>query len=280
MDSRKVSVIMGIYNCADTLPTAIDSILEQTYTNWELIMCDDGSNDETYAVATQYVQQYPDKIRLIRHDTNQYLSASLNDCLKLASGYYVARMDGDDISVPERFAKQVEFLEENPEYQLVGSAMQWFNESGQLGVLQKPARPDKYSLKGMPPFNHATIMTYKSVYDALGGYLVSERTRRAQDLELWFRFYAKGYNGANLAEPLYLCREDVSAIKRRTFKVRFNAYKTRIIGYKMLGYPWHWYIPPTLGLLKSLIPSRVFYSYRKLQSWVQKKRQNHEHDVS
>ena len=111
----KISVIMGIYNCASTLPDAIDSILSQTYTDWELILCDDGSVDDTYAVAEEYQIKYPEKIRLIKNESNSGLPKTLNNCLAVAEGTYIARMDGDDISMPDRFEKQIRFLEENPD---------------------------------------------------------------------------------------------------------------------------------------------------------------------
>ena len=104
-----VSVIMGIYNCEKTLSDAIDSIINQTYSDWELIMCDDGSTDNTYQIATKYSEK-DNRITVIKNDTNSGLAFSLNHCLKYAKGEYVARMDADDISLPNRFEKQVAFL--------------------------------------------------------------------------------------------------------------------------------------------------------------------------
>lgn len=260
---KKVSVIMGIYNCEETLPQAIESIMNQTYESIELIMCDDGSTDNTYNVASKYQEQYPEKIKIIQHKTNLYLAASLNDCLNVADGYYIARMDGDDISVVNRIEKQVEFLEFHPDIQLVSTAMQMFNEHGNANVLTRDAFPDKYSLRNGTCFNHATILTYKYVYEELNGYTVAKRTQRAQDYDLWFRFFDKGYKGANLSEPLYLCREDMSAFKRRTFKSRYYNYKTMIFGYKLLRYPLHWYLTPIKELLKGFVPSKIAYKLRQ-----------------
>ena len=86
--SRKVSIIMGIYNCEATLSEAIDSILIQTYSNWELIMCDDGSKDNTYQIAEQYKMRYPQKIILIKNECNKGLNLTLNHCWKYATGDY------------------------------------------------------------------------------------------------------------------------------------------------------------------------------------------------
>lgn len=263
--SDKISVVMGIYNCENTLGEAIDSILSQTYTNWELIMCDDASTDDTYYVADEYRKRFPDKIILLRNDQNMRLSYTLNRCLKYASGTYIARMDADDLSVPERFEKQVKFLKQNSCIDLVGTAMQRFNQNGYADIDYKLEFPDLYSMKNGTIFNHATIITYKKVYDALNGYTVSNRTTRGQDYDLWFRFLYEGFTGANLGEPLYLVREDLSAVKRRTLKTRWNSYKTTLFGYKLLQYPKIWYIKPTIQLFKCFIPPRFILIYRNIQ---------------
>lgn len=264
--SEKVSVIMGIYNCANTLDKAIDSIVAQTYINWELIMCDDYSNDNTYQVALSYVNQYSNKMILISNSKNSRLAFSLNHCLQYATGKYIARMDGDDISIPERFEKEIGYLRAHPDVNLVGTAMRRFSDSGLAEVVYGIDNPDRNSLRRKVPFNHATIMTYKYVYDKLGGYTVAERTKRSQDYDLWFRFYYGGFNGQNMKEPLYMVREDLNAIKRRTMKGRINEYKTTLIGFKMLNYPWHWYIRPTINLLKGFVPSSIILLYRKFQA--------------
>lgn len=260
-----VSVIMGVYNCATTVSDAIESILNQSYQNWELIICDDCSTDSTYEIIKEYEKKYPNKIKCIKNTQNSYLSATLNHCLMHASGELIARMDGDDISVKDRLSEQVIFLENNKEIDLVGTAMKYFGEVGVERVITKKEYPTKTSLKKYPPFHHASIMTYKRVYDQLGGYVVSKRTRRGQDFDLWYRFYREGFVGANLSEPLYLCREDLNAIKRRTISVRWNTFRTMILGYKMLNYPIRWYIIPVLELSKCLIPSKIIILYRKMQ---------------
>lgn len=266
MEQEKVSIIMGAYNCSDTLHEAIDSIIKQTYKNWEFIICDDASTDGTHGILLSYQNLYPDKFIILQNERNSKLSYSLNRCLEYATGQYIARMDGDDLSDPKRIEKQVKFLKKHPEIDLVGSSMQRFNEKGFIDVISCDERPDKFTLKSKNPFNHATILTYKRVYDRLGGYTVSERTTRAQDADLWFRFFKEGFKGRNISEPLYLVREDRAAIRRRTFKVRYNLFKTTIIGYKMLDYPLSWYVPATLKFItKSVTPYFLIDLYRKYQ---------------
>ena len=122
----KISVIMGIYNCADTLGEAIDCIVAQTETDWELILCDDGSADETYAVAASYQERYPDKIVLLKNEQNLGLNATLNRCLSVAKGAYIARMDGDDLCAPDRFEKELAVLESEADIAIVSSDMTQF----------------------------------------------------------------------------------------------------------------------------------------------------------
>lgn len=129
---KKVSIIMGIYNCADTLEKAIESILQQTYDDWELIMCDDGSMDSTYEIATRFSRQY-ENIITFQNEKNMGLNYTLNECLKKAKGEYIARMDGDDISLPTRLEKEVTFLEQHKEYAIVSTNMVYFDENGDWG---------------------------------------------------------------------------------------------------------------------------------------------------
>lgn len=267
-DNKKISVLMGIYNCEKTLADAIESIISQTYTDWELIMCDDCSTDGTFALAKQYADMYPEKIILLKNSENSRLAFTLNRCLKTATGKYVARMDGDDKCLPERFEKQVAFLESHPDTVLVGTAMQRFFDDGTLGSIACcEAQPDRYTPHRNPPvFNHATILAYKSVYDALGGYTVCPRTARGQDKDLWFRFLAAGYKGANMSDPLYLVREDAGAISRRDFHCRKISFQTDIFGYKLLGYPLRWYIKPLVQFSKAFVPQKLQLAYRKLQA--------------
>ena len=264
---EKISVIMGIFNCADTLEVAIDSILAQTYPNWQLILCDDCSTDDTYNIAKKYADTYPDKIIVIKNDQNSRLAFSLNHCLKFADGEFIARMDGDDISMPERFETQLKYLHEHSEFDLVGCAMQRFSDKGGLAdILYSVDNPNYYTLKNKVPFHHGTIMARRKVYDTLGGYCVCKRTARCEDYDLWFRFFHAGFKGNNLREPLYMVREDANAIRRRTFKSRFMALKTTWYGFNLLGYPKRWFIKPVIKtLFKALTPYKIAELYRAWQ---------------
>ena len=165
------------------------------------------------------------------------------------------------------FTGLVQFLEEHPDIQLVGTAMRRFNDSGLHDIVAPPENVDKYTLATRVPFCHATILTYKYVYDELNGYTVAERTVRGQDSDLWYRFFYKGFTGANMMEPLYLVREDEKAIRRRTAKRRWYAYQTELLGYKMLNYPKLWAVRLTIRVIvKSLVPYFIIDKYREYQA--------------
>lgn len=268
-DNPKVSVIMGIYNCEKTLGEAIDSILDQTYSNWELVMCDDGSTDETYKIAEEYQKKYPDKINLLRNKQNMKLSYTLNRCLEASTGELIARMDGDDRSRPERFFKQVSFLMEHPACHLVGTDMQCYDETGYHGIRHTAEHPDRMTIRKTIPFFHATIMTYKSVYEALGGYTVGKRAERIEDVELWFRFFQHGFTGDNIPEVLYDVCENYESIKRRTIQERINSFRTLAWGYRLLGFPKRWLIKPAiLAATKSIVPFCIIRRIRQCQGYL------------
>ena len=261
-----VSVAMATYNCAPTLPEALASIENQTYTNWELVACDDASTDNSHALLEEFAARHPGKVTVLRNEINSKLSFSLNRCLAVANGELIARMDGDDKCLPERFERQVEFLIQHPEFAVVGTAMRRFDETGEHDVLEYESRPDRWSLRHKSPFAHATILMRKSAYEALNGYVDIPRTIRCEDRDLWFRFTAAGFLGANFPDPYYLVRENLDAIRRRDFKNRWNGFKTTTAGFRLLEYPLHWYLGPLIGLAKAAIPARAFLVYRSLQS--------------
>lgn len=264
----KISVIMGIYNCADTLEEALDSLLAQTYQDFEVIMCDDGSVDQTVHVAQKYVDTYPNKFVLIKNQSNLGLNKTLNRCLKIAKGTYIARMDGDDISLPMRFEKQVVALETHPEFALVSTPMIHFDENGDWKVGKAIEFPTKEDfIKHSPFFCHAASMIRKDVFLEVGGYSEDKRTLRFEDCNLWYKIYAHGYKGFNLQEPLYKMRDDVNAFKRKTLKSRLNAVYVQYTGYKMNNMPWHAYCYIAKNLLKNIIlgllPQKIYIFLHK-----------------
>lgn len=255
---------MGIYNCADTLPAAIDSILAQTYENWELIMCDDGSKDNTYKVALGYKEKYNDKIVLIQNEYNMGLNQTLNNCLKYATGDFIARMDGDDLCDPTRFEKEINFLLEHPEYAIVSTPIKYFDENGVFRVGTGGGEPSINSIPLKTPFCHAPCMVRKEAYDAVGGYSVDKKLLRVEDWHLWIKMYSKGYKGYILEEPLYMMRDDQNAVARRKFKYRLNEAYVGRLAVKILHLPKYYYLLTARPIIVGLMPNFVYnYIHKK-----------------
>lgn len=258
----KISIIMGAYNCQDTVCESIDSILAQTFTDWEFIICDDASTDETLMVLNRYKTNYPDKFVILHNENNMMLAGSLNRCLKVAKGKYIARMDADDLSEPTRLQKQYDYLENNPNMDLVGTFMQGFDDEGLKDIVPIKIDPVDVDLPKANPFHHATIMMKKSVYDELNGYTVSKRTRRVEDVDLWFRFFSKGFKGHTISEPLYLVRIDEGAYKRRKIRYSFDASMVLFNGIKLLGLSPKYYIYTLKPIISQFIPKKLKIYYR------------------
>lgn len=261
--SPKVSIIMGIYNCASTLPEAIDSIVSQTFSDWELIMCDDGSTDHTYQVALEYAQNDPNRFILLRNKKNQGLNITLNRCLREATGEYIARMDGDDISLPDRLQIEVDFLDTHPEYALVSTPMLYFDETGIWGQGSAIEIPKIEDFVFHAPFHsHAPCMIRHEAFFSVSGYSEDPRLLRYEDCNLWYKLYSAGYRGYNIQQPLYMMRDDRTAYKRRTFSSRFRAVYVQYSGFRMIQMPAKYYPYLLLGCIKcfllAFMPSALY----------------------
>lgn len=254
---------MGAYNCAHCLKTAVTSIINQDFKDWELIICNDGSKDKTSDILN-ILKKEDDRIILIENGTNRGLAYSLNQCLKIAKGEYIARMDADDISMPERLSMQVEFLDAHPEYDVVGSAVTLFNNDGVLKTIKNPEIPNVKMMHRGVPFFHPTIMMRKTVYDQLGGYTDLPRTRRGQDLDLWFRFFASGRKGYNLKQPLLKYHDNVSDYKKKnSLKLALNLSRTLACGFRLNHFPILYYIFLLRPVTAALLPDQLFYILHK-----------------
>ena len=263
----KISVIMGVYNCGDTLEQAILSIQNQTYCNWELILCDDGSSDNTYEVA-QKLAAMDSRIILLRNPQNQGLNQTLNNCLAAATGKYIARMDGDDDCAPERFEKQITFLEKHPEYQITSCPMKLFDQNGVWGQTVVPEFPTPKEVVSGTPISHAAVMLRKECIDAVGGYTVNKHMLRVEDVNLWIKLYAAGYRCCNIQEPLYWMRNDQEALHRRKYIYRINSAYVRLQGCRMMHLGIDCYLKACMPLISGLIPSKLRQFIRKKQRGV------------
>lgn len=264
--SIKISVIMGIYNCASTLQEALDSLYAQTFQNFEIILCEDGSNDNTYEIAKLNAENHSNVI-LLRNNKNLGLNQTLNNCLEVAQGEYIARMDGDDISLPTRFEKEVQFLDTHNEYAIVSTPMVYFDEQGEFGHGKGGNAPTINTFIYGTPHCHAPCMVRREAYMKVGGYTVDKRLLRNEDYHLWMKMYACGYRGYNLDECLYAMRDDRNAIKRRNWTGRRNDMYAHWLACRTLHLPLLGYIYCLKPLILFCMPNAL-YNYmhkRKLK---------------
>lgn len=260
----KVSVIIGIYNCAPFLQQALDSLYAQTFQDFEIILCEDGSKDNTYEVALNNQQEHTN-IVLLRNPHNIGLNQTLNNCLAVAKGEYIARMDGDDICDPARFEKEVKFLDGHPEFAIVSTAMTYFDNGGVFGKgALVEGEPTLQAFVSGTPFCHAPCMVRREAYMAVGGYTVSKWLIRHEDYNLWTKMYAKGYRGYRLPEYLYSMRDDRNAAKRRNFRGRINGIYARWIAYRTIHIPFSGFLKfSILSLVKGVMPMPIYEYFHK-----------------
>jgi glycosyltransferase involved in cell wall biosynthesis len=201
----QVSVLMSVYNGDRYLNEAIDSILNQTFPDFEFLITDDGSVDTSLKI----LQTYAARDRRIRLYTqaNQGLTRTLNTMLDQAQGELIARFDADDIALPERFEKQVAFLQQHSDVVCVGSSLDWIDEQGRfIGHCPMPESDEilqQLMLGGISLLHHPTAMVRRSVMVQVGGYDTSLKT--SADLDLWLRLGEVG-KLANIKESLVLYR--------------------------------------------------------------------------
>lgn len=178
---------MCVYNGEAHLKEAIDSILCQTFTDFEYIIVDDGSNDNTPQILANYAQK-DSRIRIVRNEINLGLEASLNKGISFARGKYFARQDADDISLPHRFKQQIHYLEKHPQVGAIGTAVELIDSKGNMTGEDHPPTAHE-SLEALFMFNncmhHSTLMARQHLIEKIGGY--DETKRRAEDYDLWWR---------------------------------------------------------------------------------------------
>lgn len=261
-----VSVLMAVYNCEKTVEDAIKCIQDQTYNNWELIIVDDCSNDNTYNVV-QRLSINDSRIKVFKNDTNKTLAPSLNVCANYASGSFFARMDGDDICDNTRFEKEMAVLLSHPEFAVVSCSLKFFDENGEYGKVLYKECPQKEDFARTSPICHAGCIIRKDVFEQLGGYDESPAVERIEDYDLWIRLYNEGYQAYNLQEYLYSMRDDRNAIKRKKFKYRVNEYRLRKKACELFDLPLKFKVQQFTPLLLGIMPSFVYtYLHKKRQS--------------
>lgn len=258
----RISVLIGIFNCESTLNEALESLVSQTYQGFKVILCDDGSVDGTFAIAEKFADDHENVI-LLKNDKNRGLNYTLNRCLAYADTEFIARMDGDDLSSPERFEKELLFLDQHPEFDIVSTPMYYFDERGVFRTGRGNGEVNLMSIPRSTPHCHAPCMVRTKAIKAVDGYSVSKCLLRVEDYHLWIKMYANGSRGYNLKEPLYYMRDDRSARKRRTWRGAMNGFYVKNIAVSQLHLPFWMRIYSFRPIIVKLLPAHIYdYMHR------------------
>lgn len=239
-DGPLVSVIMGVYNQCDleVFGKSIRSILEQTFRDFEFLIYDDGSSAEEVKEYIDSLGQMDERIRVIRSNVNHGLGFALNRCIDAARGRYLARMDADDISHPDRFKVEVEFMEQHPEYMWCGSNCTLFDEDGVWGNGIRPEEPGSSDFLKYSPYIHPTVMYRASLFREVAGYAEEKKAARCEDYELFMRLFRLGYKGYNIQKQLLGYRVNRKKYHTRPFKYYIYEGQIRYEGFKRMGLLW------------------------------------------
>lgn len=259
----KVSVIMPLYNVEPYLEKSVSSITQQTYKNLEIILCDDGSTDNTLELAKKLAKK-DKRIIVLKNDKNLKAGATRNKCIKASTGKYIAIQDADDYSKEDRIEKEVEILDNHPECSYVSTAMYRVNENGIWGEyhLWKTEPENKDFLWGLP-YAHGTALFRREVLEEIQGYRIAKDTARTEDFDLFLRLHERGYRGYNIEEPLYYYYEDIEAFKRRKYRYRIDEAQMRFRAYRKLGLMPIGILFAIKPLIVGLIPTKLQYKLKQ-----------------
>lgn len=257
MENKEISVIMGVYNDEKYLSKAIKSVLEQSYCNFEFIICNDCSIDKSEEIIKKF-QEKDDRIIYLKNKQNLGLATTLNKCIDNASGKYIARMDSDDISLPNRLQAQHDFLEKHLEFDVVGTLAYFIDEYDK--AYKKFNRMENVELKDgvkKSQIIHPTAMIRKSALLNVNKYSVNKNTQRAEDYDLWCKILEKGGKIKNLQEYHFLYRESIQGLKKRKFQYRLQEAKIKAYWIKRTNQPVYFYIYSIKPIIVGLIPAKL-----------------------
>lgn len=214
----KLSIICTVFNVEPYLQESLKSVFEQTFQDFELILVNDGSTDKTRDILLEYLDR--PNVRLLENQYNEGIPTSRNRALLEARGEYVAIHDGDDISLPDRFVKEVEFLDQNPEVGFMGGHAIKISATGeQIGSMHYPPSTTPQAVSMISRFKLNPIIDPSCMYRTKlivenGGYTMDPELRTALDFHLWCRLLCKGIKLANLQEPVIKYRINPQGVTR------------------------------------------------------------------
>jgi glycosyltransferase involved in cell wall biosynthesis len=218
-DKKLISVVLPVYNCKEYINDSVQSILKQTYKNFELIIVDDGSDDGTLEILNNFKDK---RIRLYKNKYNRGLIYSLNRALNKSKGQFIARMDADDICELNRFQKQINYLNKNIEISVVGSAVTLIDNNNRVN--QKYLYPYndnliKWSMFFSCSVCHPSVMIRSDVFKKINRYSLTAKF--AEDYDLWSQLIKKKYKFSNLQDSLLKLRKHKRNVSIKNFNAHF-----------------------------------------------------------
>lgn len=259
-----ISVLMSVYKNEkpEFLNEALHSIwTQQTHKPQQIIIVEDGKlTQELYRVIQTWENKYPDTVLILKNEQNLGLTKSLNKGLAYVTSDLVARMDSDDVSMPQRFEMQEKYLEEHPDVDIVGGYMQEFNSKNPcLNIRHYPLTHSSVlkSIYKASPLAHPTVMMRMSIFRE-GGLHYDERFRTSQDIALWFDAICAGYKIGNIDSVTFKFRLADDMFKRRSKAKAWNEFRIYMHGIKRLyGTVSPKYIFPVSRLMFRLMPVKI-----------------------
>ncbi len=262
-EEKEISVLMPVYNGDVFLRPALESILAQTFSDFEFVIIDDASTDTTAKILAEYASR-DTRIRVFKNEKNIGLTASLNVGLTHCRGKYIARMDADDVAEGERFMTQYWFMEEHPDVAVSGTCVRVIDEDGKM-LGEKTLALTSEDIKRKMLFNnqfiHSTLFFRKDILKSCGGY--DENFKKSQDYELMLRVSSR-YPVVNLREKLLKFRlhgNSLSWTSRDQQKYAIRARFLAITKYKFPFFVGLWHI--FLRLLWMMVPIKIKMMYKK-----------------
>ena len=235
-EAHLVSVVMPAYNAETHIEEAINSILRQTYKDFEFIIINDASTDSTLDIIKKFSKK-DKRIQIISNKRNLNIGKSLNLGVAKSQGKYIARMDADDISFPNRLAQQVQLLNNNPKVAVTGGDIVLIKEDGTILHTRKYESNSERMKKNIfrfSPFAHPTTMYRKNIFDEFNGYDPAKSP--SEDIDLWIKIGSKYDFGSVTSPTLYYRTYVKSSSNKKLRQVELNTIKMRYTAYREYGY--------------------------------------------
>lgn len=254
----KVTFLISVYNTPENqLRLAIESVLAQDYKNYDILIIDDGAKDNSVQIINSFKS---DKIKIIHNNGNLGLEKSLNKGIDNISSKYIARMDTDDVCLPNRLKEQVDFAEKHTEYSIIGTAVNLFDENGIYGQTKKTGEIRKDDLLFGTPFIHPSMLIRTEDIKSIGGYPLFHR---CEDYAMVMEMYSNGKKGYIMPEILLNYRMDKNGYNKRKFKDRLIEVKVKWIYFRKMKIPVYKYFYIFKPLLLIIIPKKLIMKYHQ-----------------